>query len=461
MKVLLIKSVDQFFPLGLLYLAAELENDGIDVSILDYVVGGYNPQKFKSKLIEIKPHVVGTSCFSFNIKPAFDIAKITKETLPHVHMVMGGPHPTGLPKQTLANKYLDSIIIGEGEKTLKELVNALDRGHTLKGIKGLAYKDNGEVVFNPPRECIKDFNDVLFPAYHLIDLDPYFEYPVAPWGMHGMLTKHPRFMSIFTSRGCPYSCTYCHNIFGKPYRPRSPENVLKEIEMLYNKYGIREIVIEDDTFNIDLDRAEKILDLIIEKNLKISIQFASGLRIDRLNEKFVQKLRKAGTFMTAVGIETASPRILKQVKKHLDLAVVPDAVKLLAKHGILVWGFFMIGFLNETRKEMEQTVNFARKLKFHFISFSILIPYPGSELFEMVRDRIDIDSYFSKELTFYAPQIQLSEVSLEELKEIKKKALKKVYTPVRILRIAKTIRSINEIIFYWEKFKLNIIKPPF
>ena len=191
------------------------------------------------------------------------------------------------------------------------------------------------------------------------------------------------------------------------------------------------------------------------------MQFPNGIRADKLNESFVKKLKKAGTFMVAIGVESASKNILKQIKKNLDLAKIPGAVKLLAKHRILVWGYFMIGFLNETRQEIEETINFAKKLKLHFASFSILVPYPGTEIFSTVQNRIDLDKYFASRLTYSLPQIQLSEVPLDQIGEVKKIALKKFYTPMRIIRIAKTIHSKKEVQFYWDKFKKNILKPRF
>jgi radical SAM superfamily enzyme YgiQ (UPF0313 family) len=457
MKVLLVKSVTKHFPTGLLYLAAALEKEGVQVHIIDYVIGRYTPEQYKEKIREIDPDLVGINCFSFDTKPAFEIAKLTRESLPQTHITMGGPHATGLPEHALNSPDVDSVVIGEGEETLKDLVAALKRKQSLKSVRGLAYKENQRIVINPSREHIKDVDSILFPAYHLINLDAYFEFP----DPHGMATRSERFMSILTSRGCPYSCTYCHNTFGKLFRPRSAENVIEEMKLLYNRYGIREFHIEDDSFNIDLERAEKILDLILERGFKISMQFPNGIRADRLNERFVSKLRKAGTFMAAIGVESASPRVLAQIKKNLDLTKIAAAAKLLAKHRILVWGYFMIGFLDETRGEMQQTMDFARSLKLHFASFSIAIPYPGTELFEQVRDRIDFDSYFSQRLTYSLPQIQLSEVPLEEMGEIKKQALKEFYTPLRIVRIAKTINSAKEFTFYWGKFKKNLLRPRF
>ncbi|MBU1727513.1 MAG: B12-binding domain-containing radical SAM protein [Candidatus Omnitrophica bacterium] len=457
MKVLLIKSVTKHFPLGLMYLASELEGQGFEVSILDYFIGRYNPDSFKERLPQIKPDLVGINCFSFEAKPAFFIARLVRQIYPKVHITMGGPHPTGLPEYTLKSDLVDSVVIGEGEKTLVELAQAVNKKQALSGIKGLAFKERGRVVFNGYREHIKEVDNILYPAYHLIDLDKYFEFP----DPHGMATRHPRFMSIFTSRGCPFSCTYCHNTFGKSFRARSPENVLGEIELLYHKFGIREFHIEDDAFNVDLDRAEKILDMIIERKLKISMQFPNGIRADRLNDRFVRKLKKAGTFMVAIGVESASKDILKQIRKNLDLNKILPAIKILAKNNILVWGYFMIGFLNEKRSQIQETIDFASKTKLHFASFSIVVPYPGTEIFEEVRSRIDLDKYFSERLTYSLPQLQLSEVPLNEIGEIKRVALKKFYNPIRILRIVGMVSSFKEIKFYWGKFIKNVLKPRF
>jgi radical SAM superfamily enzyme YgiQ (UPF0313 family) len=457
MKILLIKSVTKHFPTGLLYLAAELENCGFQVSVIDYFLGRFNANIFKQKIVEQSPDLVGINCFSFEPKPAFEIARLVKEVFPNVHVVMGGPHPSGLPEYTLRDKNVDSVVVGEGEKTLKELAESLERGSGLEGIKGLVYRKDKGIVFNELRPYIKDVDIISYPAYHLINLDDYFKFP----DPHGMATRHQRFMSIFTSRGCPFSCTYCHKTFGKLFRKRSPENVINEIELLYYKYGIREFHIEDDAFNIDLERAENILDMIIDRKLKITMQFPNGIRADNLNDRFARKLKKAGTFMVALGIESASERVLKQIKKNLDLNKIPQAVKILTKNGILVWGYFMIGFLNETREEMFKTIKFACETKLHFASFSIVVPFPGTEIFETVKKKIDLDSYFAQRVTYSLPQIQLSDVTLNEIGEIKKTALRSFYSPLRIMRIAKMINSVKDVKFYWDKFKKNVLKPRF
>jgi len=457
MKIVLIKSVTKHFPTGLLYLAAVLEQAGHAVTVLDYVIERYDVERLARRIKEIDPDLAGINCFSFDIHPAFVIARTVKEVSPRVHVVMGGPHPTGLPEHVLASRFVDSVVVGEGEETVKSLAHTLGAGGSLRSVRGLVYKDGAETVYNDPRAFVDDVNTIPFPAYHLINLDKYYEFP----DPHGMVTRHSRFMSILTSRGCPFSCTYCHNTFGKRFRARSPENVVGEMELLYHRYGVREFHIEDDAFNVDIGRAEKILDMMLEKGLRVTMQFPNVIRADRMTESLVRKLKKSGTFMVAIGIESASPNILRQIKKSLDLEKISEAVRLLVKHRILAWGYFMIGFLHETREEIAMTVAFACRLKLHFASFSIVVPFPGTELFEQVKERIDMESYFSARVTYSLPQIQLSDVPLSEIGEVKKKALRAFYTPWRILRIALMIHSARDVAFYWGKFKKNVLMPRF
>jgi anaerobic magnesium-protoporphyrin IX monomethyl ester cyclase len=309
---------------------------------------------------------------------------MVKETCPDVPVVFGGPHATGDPKGTVSHNEVDFVVVGEGEETLIELVAALSNGKRLDKIDGLAFKKaNGEIVLNAPRKPIADVDSIPFPEFGLLPLSKYFEFPE----MHGMLKQRKRFMPILTSRGCPFGCIYCHNIFGKRYRPRSPENVIQEILMLYHQYGIREFHIEDDTFNVNLERAKAICDLIARHRLDIAIQFPSGLRADLMDEQLMRKLKQVGTFMIAIGLETASPRIMRLINKRLDIKKVKETVDMAVKNRIKIWGYFMIGFPGETGREMEQTIAFAKALNLHFASFSIVTPFPGPNSLSNLRTK--------------------------------------------------------------------------
>lgn len=457
MRVVLVKTATKHPAIGLAYLAVFLEREKIPVTIIDYFIERLTPEGFKAKIEALDPDIVGVSTFSFNIQPSFEVARLAKEVNPRCHVTMGGAHPTGLPEHTLANPYVDTCVMGEGEETLLELVQRLEKGESYEDLKGLAFRKDGKVVINPERGFIQDVDSIPLPSYHLMPLDKYYEFP----DPHGIALKHPRFMPIFTSRGCPFKCTYCHNIFGKTFRARSPENVLAEIELLYYKYGVREFHIEDDIFNTQKPRAKRIMDLIVERGLKVHLQFPNGIRAECFDEELAIKMKRAGTFVTAFGVESAAPRVMKNIKKNLNLEKVKTAAYLAAKHGILSWGFFMIGFTDESREEMEQTIQFACDQPFHIASFSILMPFPCSELFDKMKDKIDADTYFDGTLTFSSPRIQMSQLSVQELVEVKKYALKKFYNWKRILRIALHVRTWNEVQFYWGKFKKNVLMPKF
>ena len=457
MKVVLVKLLNKYPPLGMMYLASVLRNNGARVHIIDYRTMHYDEKRFRSEIKALAPDVVGISCLSYCVPPSIEIAKIVKQVSSECHVVMGGPHATGIPEHLLGFKEIDSVVIGEGEHTVVELLDALSDKKDLSSVRGLGFRADGKVHINPSRDPIDNVDEIPYPAYDLVDLDRYYERP----DPHGMPPRHKRYMPILSSRGCPFQCTYCHRVFGKRFRPRSAANVIGEMELLYHKYGIREFHIEDDSFNVDMDRAKEILDCIRGKGLKVTIQFPSGLRVDRVDDELARKLRRAGTFMTAVGIESGSSAILKAAKKGLNLDRVGAAVDLLVKQGILVWGYFMIGFPGETRAQMQETITLARRLRLHFASFSIVVPFPGTELFDSVKDRIDISEYFSQRLTPNLPRLQLSQVPMEEMGQVKKRALRRFYTPWRMLRIASNISSLNEVAHYWSRFKKNILHPKF
>jgi radical SAM superfamily enzyme YgiQ (UPF0313 family) len=193
---------------------------------------------------------------------------------------------------------LDVVVRGEGENTIPELVDKDNKN--LSGIKGIAFRDDGRIVLTEPRPYIQDLDALPFPAWDLVDLKLYARFrSMASVGLR-------KYMTIFTSRACPYRCIYCHNLFGKNYRTRSPENVLNEMEILVKDHGVEEFEILDDIFNLDIPRAHAICDLIIKKKLKIGFSFPNALRGDRLPNDLLRKFKEAGLNFTSIAIETAS-----------------------------------------------------------------------------------------------------------------------------------------------------------
>jgi radical SAM superfamily enzyme YgiQ (UPF0313 family) len=218
------------------------------------------------------------------------------------------------------------------------------------------------------------------PAYHLLEIERYFDLDFVRFP-----TVDLRAIQIFTSRGCPYRCIYCHDLFGKKFRGRNPELVWEEIKFLHDNYGIREFMVEDDIFNMDLDRAKRICDLVIDSGLKLGFQFGNGVRLERFDEELMRKLALAGTHHVAIAIESANDRIQRLIKKNLKVGRLNEVLGWARKYGIETLGFFMLGFPGETVKEIDQTIKFACDSYFDEALFSIATAYAGTELNDLVR----------------------------------------------------------------------------
>lgn len=426
MKVQLIQLQGNYPPIGLGYLASTLEAEGIKAGILDFGGLGYTTEQLyelaREEFARREPDLVGITCLTPQAHLALEVAGIAKEVCSDCHTVLGGPHPSAAPIEVARDPNVDFVVVGEGERTLLELAQDLSEPSRLRSVEGLVFRKDDEVRVNPPRKMIENLDEIPFPAYHLF-AERKLNLTV---DAHGIDTRG-RYMEVFTSRGCPYQCIFCHKAFGRRFRARSPENVLEEISLLYHKYGVREIHFEDDSFNLDIGRAKKIFDLLIESGMDLSIRFPNGIRADCVDEELIAKMREAGAYQTSIGVETASPRVMRMIKKGLDLRRVEEAVQLASKHGLQIRGFFMIGFPGEIKDEIMQTIEFAKNLDIHFASFSIVTPYPGTELYEIARERgyikhTDYGRYF-----FDRAAVETPEFTRQELEEITRRAEREFY----------------------------------
>ncbi len=377
-KTVIFKPTNQI-PLGLAYIGAVLEDAGHNVWALDLNIQEDNLENFlKSKQI----NVVGISATTPLIKSAWKIAERVKKFDENISTVIGGPHVSALPDESLENEFVDFVVRGEGEMTTFELWNELEGQKRFDKIAGLSFKKNGKIIHNIERSLIEDLDTIPFPARHLFP--SLKEYTAAQ-----PLISNKKSAGIFTSRGCPYGCCFCFKaVFGRKFRTRSVENVLKEWEFLVKEYGAEEIAVQDDAFNLNEKRAIEICNGIIERGLSIDWCTPNGIRADWLSEKMANAMKKSGCYLVWFGVESGNQEVVtKIIGKALNLETVKEAVKTAQKQKIQVGAFFVLGNPGETAKTMDDTINFALKLNPDYCQFTIAGPFPGTNLRKLVLEK--------------------------------------------------------------------------
>lgn len=425
-------------PLGLMYIAAFIKEKIMqaDIKIVDARRLRLSDVKLKKIIEQFDPNIVGITGLHFESTEAHAIAKAVKSFNKACAVVLGGPYASSDYKRALEDESIDYCVVGEGEESFYELSKTILETRQPDGLRGTAYRIKDGYAYQPRIGYIKDLDAIPQPAWDMITLEDYFDSRRLSIG--NPLQVEKRAVPVFTSRGCPFGCYYCHDIFGKTVRFRSPENVLKELRYLVSEFGIREIEIIDDVFNIDKNRAKKICDLIIEQGLKLKINFGNGLRADVMDEELIDKLKKAGTYRIIYGIESGSPRVQELIGKKLNLAKTKEIIGITANKGISVGGFFMMGFTGETKDEILQTIEFAKGSRLHTASFYYVKPFPGTKL------NISLNNggfnYNSPKFSSYNTlSDNLSYVQDKELKDLKRKAYREFY--LNIFRAADIFKT--------------------
>jgi len=374
-------------PLGIMYIASSLTqaNRSHEVKIIDMIVERKVYRDIRNEIKEFQPDIVGISALTPEADAVHFLAESIKKDLANCAIIVGGPYGTSAPRRALRNPFVDFVVIGEGELTMVELVESISQsGYSpdcLKEIKGIAYRDDGQHIQTEPRPYIENLDELPFPAWNMIPVEKYF----SSWIVSPSKTRYYKsYMSVFTSRGCPYGCIYCHNIFGKRFRPRSVENVLSEITTLYERYDLHEIHILDDTFNVNKARALEFCSRVRKSGLQVKITFPNGLRGDILDEELIDALAGAGMYSSAIGVESGSEKIQKSIEKNVNLQKLQRSIDRLYRKGIVTHGFFMVGFPGETKEDILKTIAFASNSKLTTASFHSLVPFEGTPLYHKV-----------------------------------------------------------------------------
>ncbi len=373
--------IERAQPLGLMYIAAYLQRHrGDEVRLHDMRLDWRNYQSPLETLRTFQPDVVGISAHGLDAPAMHRLAELIKKETPTIPVVCGGVHGTAYWREILADQHLDAVVIGEGERTFAELLDAFDKRCSPAEVDGIAYRTGQEVQHRAPRTYQEPLDDFGFPAWSLLDIDAYGRFPRI-----GLIYRDKRYMSIETARGCPFHCAWCHNTMGRQFRPRSAEHVVEMITTLVNHYRIRDILVIDDLFNFDRGRVKEIFTSLLRKQLPVSFALPNGVRADLLDEETIALMRRAGVYRMMIAVETASPRLQKDMGKNLDLEHARTMIDYASRLGISVHGNFIIGLPTESEAEMRQTIRFAVRSRLDTFGLYRAIPFKDTHLFEMAR----------------------------------------------------------------------------
>ncbi|MEW6108969.1 MAG: radical SAM protein [Nitrospirota bacterium] len=354
-------------PLGIAYLAAVLENKGHEVAIIDGFAEGLDHSTLEERINKFHPDITGITGMTPVIDNAFRTVSAARRHSKYI--VMGGPHVSVFKKRIFEQSPdVDFAVQGEGEKSIEMLVNCIEANADIGSVPGLITRD----FQNPPASYISDLDSLPLPARHLLPNDRY-----------RYILSRGRVTTLFTSRGCPYHCIFCDKaVFGSKWRARSAQNVLKEIEVVVNEFGVKSIVFYDDLFTVKKERIIEICRGIIGKGL--DIEWKCEGRVNIVDEEALEWMKKAGCSMIAYGVESGNQKGLDYLNKGTKVEQIRRAFELTRKYGMKPMGYFVLGIPNETYEDEIHTIEFAREIKAAYAQFSVLSPTPGTRLFDDV-----------------------------------------------------------------------------
>jgi len=458
-------------PLGLAYIGSVLREQGDSVEILDAIILaphghdegdhlrlGLDWATIRDKIASYRPDIVGiSSMFTAQAQCMHRVARVAKSVDANIVTIAGGIHPSALPAETLKDENVDFVVMGEGERTVLNLVKNLSDRHPLAEIDGIGYRKGEKTVLKPKAAFIDNPDELPFPAWDLLAMKEYARLTVG----HGPFVLKTPLFSVITSRGCPGKCIFCavHSVFGHRWRARSPGNVVAEIEVLRRHYGINQIDFEDDALLLNKKRVAAICDEIVRRKLDISWATPNGVNINQLDRNLLAKMKRSGCFALSFGIESGNAAIRNGViGKPISVKHAREVIGWCQELNIWTNGFFILGIPGESEATFRETIDFPKRLNLDSASFFIAAPFPGTELLQLCQEK----SYLSKE---FAPDklrviqgtIETESFSPESLMLWRKKAyrefgryfLKRELLRFNMLKRVFRLRSWNDIrLFY-------------
>ena len=395
--------------MGLGYIGSVLQKAGYSVKILDCLTSSSDNYPIDANftrfglsdvqiLYEIKsfaPDVIGISCmYTSYFKDAHNVAGIVKKYNKDTFVIFGGVHTSTFPEAVMKDKNVDVAVIGEGEVTICELLNAYKHRKNFGDIAGIMYRVSGQITKGKPRDFISNLDDIPYPAWELLEKD--LKIMKQENRRNKFLMRNP-VGYLLTSRGCPKDCYFCSVklAWGKKWRARTAKNIVDEIELLKNKYGYKEFHFVDDNSSVSKKRMHEICDELLKRGLNIKLAAPTGIAIDTLDKEILEKMKKAGFYRLCFGIETGDPKTQKIIKKRVVLNRAKEVISQANRLGFWTSGTFIIGFPHETMRDIKATINFAKESNMDFAIFYLLIPQPGTEVYSIFKQQglIDLDTY--------------------------------------------------------------------
>lgn len=426
-------------PLGLLYLASVLEQQGYKVLLLDSNLNENFLSEIEEEIKYINAPVFGISSFLCGYMFVKKLVEIIRKIAPSSKVVLGGPITYGAPDVVAENAGVDAVIVGEAEVCLPELIKAVFFNEKPSNIAGVYSMVNGKVKPpSKPQELVQHLDKMPFPAWHLVDMEFYIKHYMLAWH-----SKEMRSISVFSSRGCPYSCNFCCKTSGKKLRIRSIYNIKEEIELLIGRYKINDIMFDDDNFAVTEERAFEMCDML-EKFKDLT--FACSMRVDRITDKTLKAMKKAGCRTIFYGVESGSENVLNaMMNKGFTVEQAGEAIIKTREYGIEAYCNFMCGYPGETEETFKETVEFMKKHML-YSGFGFATPFPGTKLYDeavskgKIKDVIKFIELYSESVenahsNAFPFTINLTDIPDERLLTLRRLAQRELFSQRIVLNV--------------------------
>jgi len=418
-------------PAGLSIISSYLKQHGCNVTLYDAFAHHTKKERIIQYIRHINPQILGVTLMTNHLTQTIPFLRDIKKMLPDIITVVGGAHPSSTYEDFLNHyKEVDIAVFGEGEQTMLEIIESVEDEKPLDQIKGISFRDNGNIKINPFRDYIQDLNALPFSDWESLPMENYWE----------IWTIKKNYANMILSRGCPFGCTFCgaKKALGKKQRKRSPEHILEEITLLYDRHHVRNILFSDSTLNIDVEWVKQICEGILR--LERPILWGCNMRADRVDRQMLKLMKASGCVKVFIGVESADNRMLKRMKKGETIEKIEEGIRYIQEVGINPDLGFIFGMPGETEKSMQKSIAFVKKFKKSVCAFTLAAPFPGTQFYEeakkeglLVEDWAKYDIY----KIAYIPK----GLTKETLERYYKKAVKLTY--------------VNPFFIIWQLFQIK------